>query len=107
MTSSNQVMSCETCIYGVNDAPMYACGGAEYNSYRDQYDSYVFYTCSEGKGGLTHYYFEPKNEMPLGNACIGCAKLIVNNSVSCHLTNTTVTKAPNDWCGQWQPKGSY
>jgi hypothetical protein len=95
--------NCGSCIYGVS-TPMYKCGAPEsvVTQSADRYETYTMIRCSRGLGVLPLRYFEVSTEMPLEDLCNGCPKLVVKDTVSCHLKSKVRNKDASDWCGQWR-----
>jgi hypothetical protein len=42
-----------------------------------------------------------------GSECIGCAACFGVVDMKCRFMPKEVTKDPDDFCGQWQPKGEF
>lgn len=104
--SPNPAKTCKSCELGVEMPEEYKCNSPVRNKYSDETGSY---DCPKDGGSISYAsaYLYSKG-LPRGEKCLGCAELLVRNAAMvCHLTPDSKSTFPDNWCGQWQEKGSF
>jgi hypothetical protein len=114
MASPNPNKTCGTCALGEPQIDtFFTCG-----NYKrvPQFDSTDAINCNVDNTNIISLGWSVPglegvwlDRYPKNASCGPCAGLLAatRSQVVCHLTNIALRKENSDWCGQWQPEGSF